>query len=301
MSKRVLVIVAVAVVIAAGAAWALRPATGVPEDAPTENEMATELGSSLMEHLHAGHVPGRSGEIMLVPKPHSFLLGEWDLTTLGTDTPTLSTSHPNPWDYLTRVPIIAAGGELGGGQSVAREVDIADIAPSYARMMGMEGFDADGEPLDELTAAFSGSGRPKVIFTVVIDGGGWNTLQQHPDSWPVIDGLRDEGLTYTNATIASAPSITGALHATIGTGDLPLHHGIPGNQMRGPDGENTDTWQQNADPSFLQSPTIGDVWDAENANRPIVGTVSYEGWHLGMIGHGAAYEGGDKDLAVLWE
>jgi hypothetical protein len=32
-----------------------------------------------------------------------------------------------------------------------------------------------------------------------------------------------------------------------------------------------------------------------------VGTVSYEGWHLGMIGHGGQREGGDKDIAVLWE
>jgi hypothetical protein len=33
----------------------------------------------------------------------------------------------------------------------------------------------------------------------------------------------------------------------------------------------------------------------------VVGTVSYEGWHLGMIGHGAQRSGGDKDIAVLWE
>ena len=30
----------------------------------------------------------------------------------------------------------------------------------------------------------------------------------------------------------------------------------------------------------------------------VVATVSYEGWHLGMIGHGAQREGGDKDIAV---
>ena len=77
---------------------------------------------------------------------------------------------------------------------------------------------------------------PKAIVTVVIDGGGWNALQAHPDSWPNIAGLMRDGTTYTNATIGSAPSITGALHANFGTGTYPVTHGIPGNQMRGPDG-----------------------------------------------------------------
>ncbi|MGH2777484.1 MAG: alkaline phosphatase family protein, partial [Actinomycetota bacterium] len=144
------------------------------------------------------------------------------------------------------------------------------------------------------------SKSPKLIFTVVIDGGGWNVLQEHPESWPFIQSLRDGGITYTNATIGSGPSITGALHATFGTGVYPNRHGIPGNQMRGPEG-NTDTWQQNADPTFLETPTVSELWDERNGNEPVVGTVSYEGWHLGMIGHGAQREGGDKDIAVLWE
>jgi Type I phosphodiesterase / nucleotide pyrophosphatase len=104
-----------------------------------------------------------------------------------------------------------------------------------------------------------------------------------------------------NATLGSAPSITGALHATFGTGSYPREHGIPGNQMRGADAKNTDTWLQNADPRYLELPTVSELWDEQNGNRPIVATVSYEGWHLGMIGHGAQRHGGDKDIAVLWE
>lgn len=89
--------------------------------------------------------------------------------------------------------------------------------------------------------------------------------------------------------------------ATFGTGDYPINHGIPGNQMRDPEGANVDTWLQNADPRFLEAPTISELWDEQNGNKPIVATVSYEGWHLGMIGHGAQRDGGDKDIAVLWE
>jgi hypothetical protein len=71
--------------------------------------------------------------------------------------------------------------------------------------------------------------------------------------------------------------------------------------MRGPDGGNTDTWQQNADPTYLEVPTVSELWDEANGNEPVVGTVSYEGWHLGMIGHGAQREGADRDIGVLWE
>ncbi|MGH2753804.1 MAG: alkaline phosphatase family protein [Actinomycetota bacterium] len=299
MSKRVLIVVAFALAVAVPAYLLARPETGVPEGAPTEDAMATSLGAPIMEHLVRGHVAGRSGELMLVPKPHNFLLGEWDLTTLGTDTPTLSTSHPNPWNYLTRVPIVLYGPGYLEEQGVAeeREVDIADLAPTFAEMLGMDGLEFDGEPLISAPAGR----RPKVIFTVVIDGGGWNVLQEHVDSWPNIERVMDSGLTYTNATIGSAPSITGALHATFGTGVYPDKHGIPGNQMRGPDGENTDTWLQNADPRYLQVPTVAELWDEQNGNEPTVATVSYEGWHLGMIGAGAGREGGDKDVAVLWE
>ena len=298
MGKRVLVIVLVAVVIAAAAVFLLRPETGVPDDAPTEDEMAGAIGTDVMRNLQRGHVPGRSGEIMLVPKPHHFLIGDWDLTTLGSDTPTLSTSHPNPWSYLARIPIVLAGDGVPKGKIDTTSVDITQMASSYARRIGFA-MDGVSPPLPGFESP--DQTPPRAIVTVVIDGGGWDVLQQHPESWPNIARLMREGTTFTNATIGSAPSITGALHANFGTGTYPVTHGIPGNQMRGPDGENTDTWKENSDPSFLQAPSLADLWDVANHNDAVVASVSYEGWHLGMIGQGANYEGGDKDLAVLWD
>lgn len=292
---------AVALVLVLGAAFLLQPETGVPEGARTEEQMANELGAPVMEHIYRGHVEGRSGEIMLVPKPHNYVIGDWDLRTLGTGDPDRVISHPNPWDYLTRVPIILYGPDYIGSQGVDEErpVDIADLAPTYSQLLGMETeVEYEGEPLIDPPQTDK---KPKVIFTVVIDGGGWNVLQYHPGSVPNIDALRSDGVTYTNATIGSAPSITGALHATFGTGVYPRTHGIPGNRMRSPEGENIDAWLQDADPRYLETPTMSELWDEQNNNEPVIATVSYEGWHLGMIGHGAQREGGDKDVAVLWE
>jgi hypothetical protein len=304
VTKRVLVVALVAVVIAGAAAYALRseevaegPQAGPP---PTLDEMAEQIGAQVMSLIYRGHVAGSSGEIMLVPKPHHFLIGEWDPSLLLSNTPILTTSHPNPWNYIVRVPIMLWGPTwIRSGMENYDEVDIAGLAPTYARILGLDDLKAEGAVLPG--AVKSVEDRPKVIFTVILDGGGWNDLQQHVHAWPTIEKLGARGTTYFNATIGSTPSITGALHATFGTGTYPLQHGIPGNQMRGPDGVNTDSWQDNADPAYLRRPTVSELWDEANDNRAIVGTVSYEGWHLGMIGHGAQRAGGDKDIAVLWE
>jgi predicted AlkP superfamily pyrophosphatase or phosphodiesterase len=297
--KRVSGIVVVAFLIAGAAAYALRPGPVVPEGAPTETAMARSIGTPVMEHLYRGHYPGRSGDISMVAKPYSYVIGDWDVRTLGSDTPTTTTTHGNPWDYLTRVPIIVRGGPLEGiGQDIYDEVDIADLAPTYAQMIGMDDFEADGEPLPGFPAP---SKKPKLIFTVVIDGGGWNVLQAQPKSWPVLDGLRRDGTTYVNATIGSAPSITAALHATFGTGSYPKETGMPGHVVRADDGELADIYLSEADPRYLRLPALAELWDEANDNEAEVGTVAFEDWHLGMIGHGAYRDGGDKDIAVLWE
>jgi predicted AlkP superfamily pyrophosphatase or phosphodiesterase len=300
LAKRVSIVVVVACLAALGAVYVLQPPRGVPEGAPTENEMADQIGAPVMQHIYNGHVAGRSGDIYLVPKPYSFMLGQWDLTTLGTNTPTLSTTHSNPWDYLTRVPIVFYGpGYVEAGATVDRPVDITGLAPTYARLMGMTDFSPLGKPYSEIGA--SNARPPKVIFTLIIDGGGWNTLQMHPEALPNFDALRKQGTTYVNATIGSAPSITGALHSTFGTGDYPRDHGIPGNQMRNPEGEVVDTWLDSEDPRYLKLPTVSDIWDKDNGNRPVVAAVAYEGWHLGMLGRGSLEDGGDKDIAVVWD
>lgn len=307
MAKRVSIIAAVALVAALGAVYVLQPPRGVPDGAPTEDQMADEIGAPVMQHIYNGHVPGRSGDIYLVPKPYSYMLGQWDLTTLGTNTPNLSTTHSNPWDYLTRVPIVLYGPPfIANDLTVETPVDISDLAPTYADLIGLQNLHADGQPLPDLDAwdlmKFDDNPkRPKVIFTLIIDGGGWNALQMHPDSLPHLAALRKQGTTYVNATIGSAPSITGALHSTFGTGSYPRDHGIPGNQMRNENDEVVDTWLDSEDPRYLKLPTISDLWDKANDNKPVVAAVAYEGWHLGMLGRGSLEDGGDKDIAVVWD
>ena len=298
MPQRVLVLAVLAVVAAAAAAYVLKPARGAPEGAPRQEDMAAGVGAPVMRHIKRGYVPGRSGDVFLVPKPYSYLVGEWDLTSLGTSNPWMTTTHPNPWAYISRIPLIFYGpGYVPNGVRPDQPVDAADLVPTYARMMRMDGVQADGQVLEEIGR---GKRPPKAIVTVIVDGGGWNALHEHTGSWPALDRLRKAGTSYENATTGSAPSITGAIHATFGTGDYPVTHGLPGNQLRAPEGSVEDAWLENADPRFLEVPTLSDVWDRDRGNKAIVAAVAFEGWHLGMIGHGAQTQGGDKDIAVLW-
>lgn len=305
MSKRVLGLVGLVVaVVAAGSVYLLRDEERVPAGAPTIEDMARSVGTPVLVNLVRGHVPDRSGDILLVPKPNHFMISSWDLTTLGTDQLELKTTHAGPWAYLTRVPIVARGMGLPAGVEVDRAVDIAAIAPSFARILGMDDFRSPTCSLEEVVACDLRGGLddpPELFFTVVIDGGGWNVLDMYPDAWPNIRKLMAQGITYTDATIGSAPSTTGALHATFGTGFYPYEHGIPGNVLRNEDNEIVDVFlHAKTNLRYVEKPAVSELWDERNDNDAIVGTISYENWHLGMIGQGALRETGDKDIAAVW-
>ena len=289
-ARRTIAVVVGAAVIAGTAAYFLRDQGRVPtfdpEKDPTLAEMGDRVGLDPMRLVVNGNYPERTGEILLVPTPHAYLGPETNLTAWGTDNPYLFTSHPNPWGYLSRVPIIVRGdGWAEPGATNDRAVDLAGLAPTYARLLGTD-LDAEGSPLPGLEYG----AEPKLIFTIVIDGGGWNVLNRYPNAWPNIARLMDEGTTYMNASIGSFPAQTGSIHANIGTGEYPSKHGVPYN-----------FYFENADPQYLEEPTIGDVWDQETNNAAIVGTISVLSNHLAMLGHGAALEGGDRDIGVVWD
>ena len=280
--------IAVVVILLAGGVYLL--VREEPQPAPSREQMADDIGADVMLHLHRGHVPGRSGEIMLVPKPHGYLTGRYDLRSLGGDKNGWETfvSHPNPWAYLARVPLIFYRDDaVQAGTQIDQSVNLTDVASTYARILGLDNFSADGQPLEEVVRA--NGALPRVIVTVVLDGGGWNVLRRWPDAWPNIAALMADGTTYTNATIGSAPSLTGAIHANLGTGFYPTTHGVP-----------TNPWFSISDPSTLKMPTVSEIWDERNSNRAVIAMLGYEDPHVTMIGRGAQRTSGDHDIAVLW-
>lgn len=270
------------VVVAGGVVWVQLDS----DDGPTEAEAAVpacDISPDILQRVWRGYVPKRSGEVLAIERlPH-----QW------------GSRHSTPYAYTQDVPLVLYGpGYIEPGEYDA-EATVADMAPTFATLLEFDDFpDRDGRSLDEaLLPADERNGVPRLVFTIVWDGGGWNGLEEWPDAWPNLKELLEESATFTNATVGSSPSITPSIHATIGTGDFPRSHGLTDVRMR-VNGKMVDATEGDS-PRYLRVQTLGDLWDQANDNVPEIGVFARDGWHLGMIGHGAYSSGGDKDLAVL--
>ncbi len=259
------------------------------EEAPSATRQACALPRSWLTRTVRGYQPERSGQVSVLPVTPAYLAsgaGGW--------------SHSGPWPYLQRIPIVFYGpGVLPARGAIDRPVTTADIAPTLARIMGGS-IRSDGKPMREVVSpkAVLPDDRPRLILTIVWDGGGWNALDQWPEDWPVLKTMMEEGTLYANATVGSSPSVTPSVHTTLGTGVYPDEHGITGIPVRDEEGTVVDAFLKGESSRFLEVPTLAEHWDEANDNRPLVGMVGYEPWHLGMIGKGAEKPGGDRDDAV---
>jgi hypothetical protein len=242
-------------------------------------QVACSLPREQIQRVYDGYHPDRSGEVQFIPKEPNFV-GNFS-------------SHSGPWDYLQEVPLFIYGsGHVPAVGKVGRPVTVADIAPTYAELLGFNFAAPDGSPLIE--AIEPAAPPPKLILTIVWDGAGRNVLKRYPRSWPNLRGLIDEGVWFEHAAVGSSPSVTPAIHSSIGTGAFPRNHGIVDVRFRVAAGR-PPTGSRRA--TELLGPSLADEYDVQNANEPVIGMVGAEGT-LGMIGHGTLWQGGDADIAA---
>lgn len=226
-----------------------------------------------------GFHPDRSGDIQFVPDEPNYL-GNF-------------ASHSGPWDYLQRVPLFVYGpGHVPAVGEVNRPVTVADVAPTWAEHLGFDFDPRDGVALDE--AIDPAASPPKLILTIVWDGGGRNVLDEYGNAWPTLERLIPGGVWYDNATVGSSPSVTPSIHSTLGTGAFPRNHGLVDLRFRIEGRVRPSAFERT---TFLIGPTLADRYDLARDNEPVVGMVGAEGT-LGMIGHGSLHPGGDADVAA---
>jgi predicted AlkP superfamily pyrophosphatase or phosphodiesterase len=89
------------------------------------------------------YYPGRSGDLIVMPKPYWFFV-----TADGSPQPGSATSHGTMYLYDQQVPIILFGRGIKPGE-YARQVTPADIAPTLAYLCGVTLAHADGDVLSE--------------------------------------------------------------------------------------------------------------------------------------------------------
>jgi predicted AlkP superfamily pyrophosphatase or phosphodiesterase len=138
-----------------------------------------------------------------------------------------------------------------------------------------------------------------MVLVVVWDGGGMNVLETWPRAWPFVARLMEDGTSVADVTVGSSPTVTPAVHATIGTGTFPKQHGIVDIPIR--QGDDIVGSYDDRTGQYMQVETLADLYDPTTDNEAKIGMLAYKSWHLGMIGKGAMHPGGDKDVAVIAE
>lgn len=268
-----------------------------PDPRPALEAMAHDLGAEYLELVTNAYHPDRMADLQLLVTPYSSSNYPQESTSLVPNDP--RSSHAVVWMYAERLPIVVWSPGLIPSQDHDDRVTLADLAPTTAALMGFDGFRAvDGSVLRGIEAPAT---PPRVIVTLVIDGGGWNVLGRWPDAWPNLRRLMHEGANYRNAVCGSFPAVTASTHATIGTGAFPRTHGITGHNVRR-NGRPVKAWSEPGavDPSFLLEPTLADRWSEETGNRAWVGEIGYQVWHLGMLGRGGRPMG-EVPVGVYWD
>ncbi|CAN5740367.1 hypothetical protein BH20ACT23_BH20ACT23_09160 [soil metagenome] len=252
-----------------------------------ESSCAEDL--EILRRVRAGLHRERGPEIATVPREPNYFGGFSTYT------------HSGPWDYVQRVPLALYGPgfiKSQGDLKLRRRVTLADVAPTLAELVGIElPGDRPGRAITEALVDENRRGRPKVIVQLVWDGGGTNVLEQWPESWPTLERIMSEGASILDVEVGASPSVTPAVHATIGTGTFPNQHGIVGIRVR--DGDEVISSSPERSPEILDETTVADVYDRQVDNQAKVGLFSYKSWHWHLAGHGSMIEGGDKDIVFL--
>jgi predicted AlkP superfamily pyrophosphatase or phosphodiesterase len=91
----------------------------------------------------ASYLKGRSGDLLIVPKPY----WQWDFSTSARPRQ-YRTTHGTPWNYDQRVPVLLMGFGIQPGEYF-QTITPADIAPTLASLCGITLAPRDGRVLAE--------------------------------------------------------------------------------------------------------------------------------------------------------
>jgi predicted AlkP superfamily pyrophosphatase or phosphodiesterase len=211
----------------------------------------------------------------------------------------LWTTHASSWDYDTDIKFVLYGpGFVKEGVRLDKTT-LQNVAPTYARLIGTNAPKGSmGRAMVE--ALVPTSKKPKVILTIVMDGGGRSLYDAWPDAWPAIKSLAARGVEYTDAKVTQLETATAVSHVAIGTGGYPLTTRIVGNEIYDPAKKQVTQSFPDYSPEFIMAPTLADEYGVSGGHKPVViGTSFQDRAAMGMVGHGAAHHAGNKNHIVV--
>ena len=270
----------------------------------TSNTPFCSLPDDVRSLVENGFYEGRSPDIMAVTGPT--LISGGDAFRDYSSAPLWpSTSLQDSG----RVPVVLAGTGVAQRARVPSGTGLDDVSETVAAIIGL----SRPHPNVRSGRAVEGvaSGKvPRLVLEVVLKGIGSGEIERHPDAWPALKRLMNEGVATMDAVVGSLPLDPSATIATLGTGGLPNQHGIIGKLLRNdrisyfgetnankkPDGDVLRAWTKGAPISVIA--TLADHLDEEGRQKPVIGLVGTEFFDRGLIG-GTWYPDGDHDAVAI--
>ena len=238
-------------------------------------QQAPDRKREFLEMYARAYYPGRSGQIMMVPR-------EGDFVTLNE--PASLFMHGSPWSYDANIPLLFFGPPFIRRGTYADAVVQQDIVPTLAKFLRLPlPPTVTGRSLEKALA-----GRPRAILVVVLDGMRQDYFERHREALPTLTRLRRDGAWFSNARVNFLPTVTALGHATIGTGADPRVHGIVVNTAFDRISGKPQSPYPGMSPRTLMALTLADLWNLETEGQAVIisqGSVFVA--VAGLVGHGA--------------
>jgi len=240
------------------------------------DEAAVEARGRFLEMFARAYFPGRTGQLMVVPREGHFI------TRPDAD---VAYMHGSPWAYDVSIPVMFAGPAVEPGD-YPRPCRQQDIAPTLAAALGVRmPPTSTGHVLPVLRPGFV---RPRVVMLLVMDGMRRDYFDRYSDSMPTLAGLRRRSAWFSQARVDYVPTNTAVGHSTIATGTDPRLHGITGVSLYDRPHRRRHDLFGGAAPHDLMVSTLADVWQLATAGRAIVlAQGSIDRAATPLAGHGA--------------
>jgi len=250
----------------------------------------TAARQRFLEMFARAYFPGRTGQLLIVPREGDFITRpDADVTYM----------HGSPWAYDVSIPILFVGPPVRRGVYRGPAVQ-QDVAPTLAAALGVSmPPTATGRALPVLRTGFV---RPRAVMLLVLDGMRRDYFDRYKQFMPTLDALRRRGAWFSHARVNFIPTNTAVGHSTISTGADPRVHGITGVSVYDHVHHERHDMFTGATPSDLLALTLADVWQlATNGRAIILAQGSIDRAATPLAGHGACQVNGTTIVLASYD
>lgn len=255
--------------------------------APPTIEQRTEL----LDRFARAYFPGRSGQIMVVPREDEMITERSEGYFF---------MHGSPWEYDVHIPLFFYGPAYIRQGAWLDAVRQQDIAPTLAALLGLP--PAATMTGRVLPVALPGAGRPGAIVLLVLDSMRADYFDTRSAELPTLEALRREGASFANARVDYLPTLTSVGHATISTGADPRVHGLAANNLFNRVAGRPQGAFAGLSPYELMALTLSDLWNLETDGAAVIiaqgGAVRAA---ASLAGHGACLVNGRPVIMATYD